>query len=195
MILSTYGQYVAVAGTCSLERYLSPPQHGRGRIPLFNFDYFQYHKLISYYINIFGRQNVLVLPFELFKITPVAFIQQIITFSGASASADVIDKLPYLQSANTGISAFTMGIRRRLNSVFIEDHLNPNPLIPIGRACRLVKRVNRLDAFLPKRLKDHVNRRMKDKINKIVGDQYRESNSLTSKLINIDLSNLGYDQE
>jgi hypothetical protein len=68
IILSSYKQYVNVGGSCSLNNYLQPPARGRGRIPLFSFDHFKYHRLIEYYISLFGLPNLLVHPYELLKL-------------------------------------------------------------------------------------------------------------------------------
>jgi hypothetical protein len=60
VILSCYNQYIKKGGAISISSYLNVSD--RTRVPLFDFRHFMYHRLISYYQQIFGRDRVLVLP-------------------------------------------------------------------------------------------------------------------------------------
>ena len=73
MILSTYIQYVRAGGACALHDYLEPSKRNQAIMPLFNYEYFNYFNLVSYYQKLFSKENVLVLPFELFKSEPKLF--------------------------------------------------------------------------------------------------------------------------
>lgn len=86
MLLSSYAHFMVKAGgICSLERYLTSPQHMQ--IPWHSPHYYHYDQLASYYIKLFGKKNVLVLPFEVLKIEgEEAFLKEITSFLGASAS-------------------------------------------------------------------------------------------------------------
>ena len=83
MIVSTYKQYVRNGGPCSLRIYLHPPRSD-GRMPLFDFQYFEYHRLVGYYQELFGLSNVLVLPYELFRDYPKEFGSRIMAFGRPS---------------------------------------------------------------------------------------------------------------
>jgi len=65
MILSTYLQYLTEGGIRSLKNFLNIKYDGR--MPSFSPFIFDYRHLIIEYINLFGRENVLVLPYEMFK--------------------------------------------------------------------------------------------------------------------------------
>ena len=57
MILACYNQYIKKGGAISASAYLRV--FDRKRVPLFDFRHFMYHRLIRYYQEIFGKENVL----------------------------------------------------------------------------------------------------------------------------------------
>lgn len=73
MIAATYQQYIRGGGTHSVRRYLFPGRYLHGasadpyKIPRFSFAHFEYDRLIAHYDAIFGRENVLVVPYENFR--------------------------------------------------------------------------------------------------------------------------------
>lgn len=84
MLLSSYAHFMVKAGgICSLERYLTSPQHMQ--IPWHSPHYYHYDQLASYYIKLFGKKNVFVLPFEVLKIEgEETFLKEITSFLGVS---------------------------------------------------------------------------------------------------------------
>ena len=63
------------------------------RIPLFDFDYFQYHLLIRYYNKLFGADNVLVLPYEELVRDRRSFLTKIGEFSGKPVPDEVLTEM------------------------------------------------------------------------------------------------------
>ena len=86
MLLSSYAHFMVKAGgICSLDRYLTSPQHMQ--IPWHSPHYYHYDQLASYYIKLFGKKNVFVLPFEVLKQEgEEAFLKEITSFLGVSAA-------------------------------------------------------------------------------------------------------------
>ncbi len=81
MVAACYQQYVRGGGTFSARRYLFPRHylHGAARdqykIPRFSFSHFDYFHLVEHYGSVFGRENVLVFPYEALRADRDAFIQ------------------------------------------------------------------------------------------------------------------------
>jgi hypothetical protein len=194
MILSTYKQYIIEGGPCKVNRYLTPTDQGKGRIPFFLFEYFEYNNLIEYYMNLFNKSNVLVLPYEEFKLNPQSFIHQILIFSGINANHSLISKLPYHMHVNVALSGIAIDVKRRLNFVFADDRLNPGALFPSSRYEQTSTwLLRKIDNLLPLSVKKIYDNHLRKKIYHCVGNRYKKSNEMTSKLINKELSGFGYD--
>src|SRR5581483_5513217 len=67
MVVASYQQYVRAGGQLRFEQYARrPPARGRYLLP-FVVPHFEYDRLIGHYRRLFGAEEVLVLPFELFR--------------------------------------------------------------------------------------------------------------------------------
>lgn len=82
MILSAYAHFIVQAGgRCSLRQFLTSTAHNQ--IPWPSPHFYCYHYLIERYVSLFGRENVLVVPFELLTQRGVAdFLAPIYDFLG-----------------------------------------------------------------------------------------------------------------
>ena len=178
MLVSLYKQYVKRGGTVSFRRYVAPP---------FPFGYLEYHRLIGHYQNLFGASNVLVLPYELLRMQPWAFLERIGEFLGVPATNAEHRQM------NVSLSALSLSLKRHANRCIVRDKFNPNPLITLDRSNKVLLRICRkLDARAPMALRDGYERRLRRYAEREVGDRYAESNALTAKLISIDLRAFGY---
>jgi hypothetical protein len=178
MLVSLYKQYVKRGGTVSFRRYVAPP---------FPFGYLEYHRLIGHYQNLFGASNVLVLPYELLRMQPWAFLERIGGFLGVPATNAEHRQM------NVSLSALSLSLKRHANRCIVRDKFNPNPLITLDRSNKVLLRICRkLDARAPMALRDGYERRLRRYAEREVGDRYAESNALTAKLISIDLRAFGY---
>lgn len=80
IIAASYVQYVRGGGTYGPRRYLFPGRYLTGafrhpyKAPRFAFEHFEYDRLIAHYDALFGRENVLVLPYEELRRDPEAFL-------------------------------------------------------------------------------------------------------------------------
>lgn len=194
IILSTYKQYVRAGGTAPIRQYLFPPERGRSRVPMFDFEHFKYHRLIAYYQRLFGRENVLVLPFETFRQAPREFAARILSFAGVRCDEAILDTLPFGEKENEGLSGFAVALKRRLNPLVQRDRLNPQVWFPLRKAEHFLKRyVGAVDAWVPGSLSRALERRLRAVVCEAVGDRYKESNARTSQLTGLPLADLGYD--
>ncbi len=76
IVRAAYAQYVSGGGTFSLKRYLDSQQHLRGALtrpykaPAFEWEHFEFDRLIAHYDRLFGRENVHVYPYEALRDRP-----------------------------------------------------------------------------------------------------------------------------
>jgi len=190
-ILATYKQYVSAGGLLSLGRYLGG---GPGKMQWpFEFEQFDYHRLIEHYFRRFGDDRVLVLPFELFRRDAREFVSRIIRFAGAPADEAVLDGLPFGMRVNQANRPLYVALRRRLN-LLIRDRLTPwGPIDRRSRTGRTLRRtLRRAGARAPAAVNAWLDRRMEETIERATRGRYEESNARTAELIGFDLAAYGY---
>lgn len=75
---SMYKQFLLNGGMLSFEKFRrSNTRHCR-----FDYEFMEFHRLAEYYIRLFGRENVCLLPFELLLKDHQAFADEVTTFLG-----------------------------------------------------------------------------------------------------------------
>lgn len=195
MILSSYNQFIKRGGGISLERYTDTP--GRRHIsPLFDYAHLEYHRLIRVYYDLFGRDNVLVLPYEMFKRDAKDFVRQIVTFANPDAAAGLDSAaIPYHEHINTSLTGLELREMRWVNFFFgPKDQTNQFSLKPLNRPTmnNLFKQIQRVNRILPKSLGTRHTAKLKQEILARTQDRFCESNRETSTLIGIDLGQYGY---
>ena len=186
MILSVYKQYLRWGGAASLEQFLNQTL-GSGRMPVFKYEFFEYHHLIGYYRRLFGEESVLALPYELLRKSPPDFLRRITDF------VDLPAVVPPAGRSNISPSALSLSLKRQANRFLVRDALNPAPIWEHPRTNKtLHKYCRRFDERAPKgvlkRYEDHWRRYVASE----AGDRYVESNAITSGLTGIDLKTFGY---
>jgi hypothetical protein len=188
IVLSTYRQFVRVGGAASLKNYISHPR-GFGRVPLFEPDFFEYHKLIDCYQSLFGPDRVLALPFEVLASNPDLFVDSIVGFAGAKDPG----VLPP-EARNAGLSPLAVGVKRRFNLLFVRDTVNPAaPFDLRSWRGRLERAIELTDRRVPTVVRRMGNKRAKRFIGDALSGRFRESNRITASLTGIDLAAFGYD--
>lgn len=186
MILSVYKQYLRWGGAASFWQFLNVVS-GEGRLPVFRYDFFEYHHLIGYYRSLFGAENVLAQPYEILRARPADFLGNVTGLLGLP------DAEPPSSRSNISPSALSLALKRRANRFLVRDALNPAPLFErpginrtLHRACR------RFDELAPADLLKKHEARWRDFVDQEVGDRYVESNALTSELVGVNLQDFGY---
>ncbi len=177
-ILSCYQQYVKFGGTCALKDYLVPSTRNLPVIPLFRFKHFDYGRLISYYQDLFGKENVLVLKFEDFRAEPLSFCNAITGFMDLKKIEPGL--LPFSQVTNRKLSAFSSTMVRQVNKLFNKTRLNPACMnFNIG-ANLLIKLFMFLDNFIPKSIHKNHDAESKKLICELLEKQNQEQPVSTS---------------
>ena len=196
MLRSIYGQFIKGTGVWRLRDYLTPPvvEKKHFKYALFRLDHFRYDRPIAYYQRLFGRENVTVLPFELFRENPKQFVRRILDDAAVPVTPNALNTLPFAREVNPSLSAIGIEIKRIFNRVAGQrTPFNTTPLLPLGDPDkRLQKLAFRIDRTLPAAWRQAANRRMAAQIERTVGDFYAESNRRTAELTGLDLKNYGY---
>jgi hypothetical protein len=188
-IRSAYYQYVREGGVASIEGYLHPPEAGRYRLPLFDFDYFAYDRLIAYYQKLFGADRVLVLAYEDLAVDPRAFAAEICRFVGLGEPDEV-----QTGRRNVGLSGLSVAIKRRFNALFVRDALNVAPPLPWDGANRRLWQLCRvIDRVVPRAWTRAFDVRVRRRIAEAVEGRYAKSNRRVQSLTGLDLGRHGYD--
>lgn len=187
MILSCYKQYIKYGGACSLADYLR--FKGDHRRPQFSMAHFKYHRLIGHYHRLFGRDSVLVQPYERFRADPAGYMGAIAGFCGV----EVPSGLPYGDFVNTSMRPVALTVKRLVNPFIRRDSLNgssPYVISWLGKPSGHLLQF--LDRFSPKALNARTEMAWKAHIESVTAGYYEESNRRTSELIGIDLGIHGY---
>ena len=183
-ILSSYKQYVSRGGVLSPSRYFERPRE-YFRVPGFRFGHFEFDRLIQVYVDLFGQDRVLVLPYEWMVQDRDAFLDRIYAFCGADPVADVNDGRERLS-----LSGSTIMLQRRLNRHFLRDDVNQSATFSFPSMPYYLRRLDgvvskcfgtRCDAILRKHVEDRCCGR------------YAQSNVRTVELTGLPLADLGYD--
>ncbi len=183
MLNSLYRQYVRAGGVCRLREYLDPVRDGR--MPLFRYEFLQYHHLIEYYQATFGEHQVCVLPYELFDTNRPAFLNAICDYAGVEhwhpEDAD--------EAVNPSDSDLVTCIKMSINRWHGGDSLYPvTPLLPTltGSLLRQVNRLNQ-SQWISKRSIGYASA-----CADFADGKYEESNKILQKLVTFDLADYGY---
>ncbi len=84
IIKSAWKHYLRNNGAQTIDRFIRKEGIKQGFTSILNMDRFQYHYLVRQYQKLFGRENVLVLPFELLKSNQKEFVNKVLVFSGSN---------------------------------------------------------------------------------------------------------------
>lgn len=186
-ILSSYRQYIRRGDAASLSRFIGIGETRKPGIgAICQLDYFEYDLAIAYYYQLFGADNVLVLPFETLVKNPQAASKTIIDFAGTQGelTSNPIPK-------NVGFKAGTLMFRQQINGFCVPPE---TPKSPRAFPWRVGYKLSDLvDRFLPQKYHDRAEIYYRTTIAQAVSNSFRESNQRTSKLIGINLAELGYD--
>jgi hypothetical protein len=187
-IRATYSQYIAGGGTYGLAKYLHTYDsvHGALRAPFkapaFEWEHFEYDRLIALYDAMFGRENVFVYPYEWLK-EPESLFQRLETDLGIRFPAGITSRRgANVSHSEAGMNALRFANRFTRQSVANKDwYLDP----PGGHAARnvvrfLLKAVPGGPFRLPQRVVAEIAR------------YYAPSNRRLAALRDLPLAELGY---
>ena len=173
-----------------------------------------YDELIEVYYGLFGKDKILVLPYELFLRDPTLYITRILQFSSIDHIEDKVKRLPVHRKIHTSSSPFRVQSYRVLTYFLFQPNLElyylpsgrcidlmsqPSrghlyPLLKSKTIKRQFSRIRWLDEnIIPRRYNAWLKQRWQSEINYWVGNKYKASNARASQLIGIDLAQYGYD--
>jgi len=191
MILSSYRQYIRGGNgeTATIQQFIGAETKPAFE-PTCRLDYLEYDLLIAYYQNLFGSENLLVLPFELIKIQPEDVLKEIIDFAEAKEINPTSITYP---SKNVGFKAGTLAVKRRLNHIIKEPNFGATTRRTLN--WRIVDKISKTIDSIPFLDGFHqgIENDWKQFIAEYVGDYFRLSNQRTSQLIGMNLADFGYD--
>jgi Sulfotransferase family len=195
LIRSVYLQYIRQGGVLPLRAYLEPPR-ALYRVPTFDPRHFDYDRFVGCYRERFGAERVHVVPYELLRKDPPAFVAEVLAAAGVWATPDLA-ALPYDRRSNPSLSAASAAVRRQLNRlVAARRPRNPGVLVRIPAAAdhRVWDPVLRaLDAVVPESVEARAERRLRNGIAAWAGDRYGASNRRLAERLGLDLAAYGYE--
>ena len=189
MLVSLYKTYVRMGGVASFRQYVEPIAGDLELLPPFVFSYLEYHRLICRYSDLFGVNNVLVLPYELLEQRPFVFVKRVCEFSGARMPQNFAPR----KRVNKSPSVLPLLLKRQANKWLIRSTYNQSPLLPLNLPNLPAKRlVGKLDRALPERIGSLREDSWRQFAARKVEGRYEKSNAATKDLTGIDLSRFGY---
>jgi hypothetical protein len=191
MMLSIYKQYVMRMGKDRFEFVWRDRTIRERRRPGPSREVYEYHYLIEYYQRLFGKDRVLVLPFEQLRTDAVGFVGEIMRFIGRPAPATVTE-----EQENVALPSAAVAAIRYLNIVFRMIGIGTVFAGPISdRRSRRVRLVvlRALGVLLPKRLSTRTDQRWRQSALELAEGRFAESNKRTAELTGLDLGQYGYD--
>ncbi|MDP6631204.1 MAG: sulfotransferase [Kiritimatiellia bacterium] len=190
MCSSAYRQYLRGGGSYSLDEYLRPR---RRKKPGFDPAHLQYHRLVRYYMELFGETNVCVLPYEMFRAAPMDFLATLLQFAGVPAEIERFRDVVGLKS-NASRTHLRNIVKRRLNPFLLKDHDSLGRVLHIpGLRVIATPLLWLVDRLAPSALEVRLERKSYDTICACTCGCYAESNRITSRLTGLDLAGYGYE--
>lgn len=192
-IRALYKSYVEWGLPHSLDRMLAP--HEPGRFPQFNLDWLDYSGVASYYIELFGRDRVLVLPYELIKRDIAGFVGEVLAFSGSDASVeDIVSRPRATEPMNETLPMTNNLLKRWYNLLFISNPANYAGLFASPRGTGAYKPRRYLDRlWVPEFINRPLEQRFRDKVLRATEGSFREGNRRLQGLCHHSLAELGYE--
>jgi sulfotransferase family protein len=189
MILSSYIQYLKYGGWRSLDGFMFPPSDAR--LPVLQFEVWNYDRLAKTYYDQFGADRVLILPYEMFAVDPAAYVKRICNFAEVAEPSG----LPFGKMENPRRSHIASYYLRWLTC--INRSTSANAFFPRPFGALLGKAIDRsikiaVGAAIPTAWDRNFRQKLENRIEAAVGNRYDASNGRLAEMIGIDLSRFGY---
>jgi len=183
MILSLYFQYLKRGGSDRVIKYISRKYDGMR--PGFSLKHLEYTHLVSYYYHLFSRENVLVLPYELFRADPDEFVNQI----GRFVSSDIVlEKKDAENISNKRKEYLLLALFPFLNQFRSTSSVN-------GHSPFYIPYFDKIVSFMDMPVKRYSRiyaEKIRLRIENYIHTRYEKNNKQLSELTGIDLSVYGY---
>jgi hypothetical protein len=146
--------------------------------------YFEYHRLVEWYVGRLGPSRVLVLPFELLRRAPDEFYGKVSEFSGAESA-----RPPDGMASNQAWAPVSYSVKRWFNYVGDRSHVTS------GRWSRyqlVMSAAYKFDASLPAFVRHLGANSMRTSVEAMAGSHFRNSNRRLGKVVSWDPEEFGY---
>jgi hypothetical protein len=191
MMLSIYKQNILRFGKDPFEHMWRERTIRERRRPGPSLEVYEYHDLIGYYMELFGPERVLVLPFEQLKTDAVGFVGEIQKFLGLPLPTEVPT-----DRDNVALPAAAISLVRYVNVFFRMLGIGTVFAGPIAdkrsRRVRLAI-LKGAGPVLPRSWSRRIEKRWRETALELATGRFAESNRITSELTGLDLSRYGYD--
>jgi len=186
IIDSLYRQYVYQGGVMRFKGFLNLDGNWNHYLRAFNLDYLKYDRLIIKYIEMFGDGNVLILPQEILKNDPDNYISILGEFLG-----ERIELISH-KGTNESLTNASTNLLRFINH-FTFNSQRPNQLVTNKISTKTIKKIFQviIDPYFMKLIagkKSYLKPEQKEQIEQY----YSQSNFELKKLVDYNLSGLGY---
>lgn len=159
--------------------------------PQFSLDFLRFDLLTAYYQQLFGRDNVLVLPYEAFTQDPQAFVRRILQHAGREPTA-AFSKLPWQKRLNANQPLAEIYLQRLLNLLLSSpfNYAGPVPSTEAG----VHRRIRRSKSgTLPTFTRDWFEDDFRQTVAAAFAGQFGDSNRRLQALTGLALGSYGYD--
>jgi hypothetical protein len=192
-LYSAWRQMISDGGSISLHNFLQQKSLAPNvRVPSPRHEYLNYYLEIKTLYSLFGKANVLIVPFEEINHDFPSFCEKLATFIDLDSGGDWPKTLPH-RNQRQKLSQFYF--KRVVNRFLFSSPTSPCGLLPqtrisSGARALLYKSASLLPEIpLSQRIIQH----HKKVISKHIGDYFVESNALAAAELGIDLGGWGYD--
>ena len=153
----------------------------------FQLDYLSYHNLIADYQRAFGRDRVLVLPFEQLRADPQGFVDTINAFSECRPIEGRVQVEPE-QVLNPGRELTSLQVKRLYNRYIARTPFSPRGLYRPAS----IHSAGNVQIPVPLFLEERLERVFRQGTESTLRARYDQSNLLTARLTGLDLTRYGY---
>ncbi len=127
LLMSWYRHNVRLGLGVALEDYLKEIEPGI--TPYFRFDIFEFDKIVLFLQTLFGKNNVLILPYELLKYDRDSYIDKIYEFCSVKKKGF----LPSYSGVNVGLSPIETLMFKWVNRLFVTGIPIPHPVTKLKK--------------------------------------------------------------
>jgi len=190
-IRSLYKTFVIWGMPHSIDRILEPVEPNLS--PQFNLDFLRYDLLVAYYQQLYGKENVLVLPYEAFEENGADFLRKIFSFCEIDKVEERVKKLPIKRRVNRGQTLLNLLIERWRNYFFLSTPFNYAGLFKPSEANLKARIARSKKNIFPAFMDNWFERNFQKKVKEQCEGQFASSNRKLCEITGLDLKQYGYE--
>ena len=158
----------------------------------FHLDFLRFDLLADHYCGLYGRENVLVLPYEMFRQTPRPFLKRLFEHCGMDYGHLLENPPPLRRRVNKNVSLSAIGYQRWLNRIHVA--FSGGPVSRFGDE-EVIKRINRRMRHFPSipYVDTHLERRFATIVEQQTRGKFARSNQRLQGLMGLDPGQYGYE--